>query len=516
MATSVTTPVSPRLSKSAAYTFAVIASLAALIAKWLLFPSIGLDSRYLLFVGVVSAAGWMGGLRPALLTLGLIGLGDLLVIGVQHQIFNAADWLLFMIVGGFVTAMSPVQRYSQEVIDLPHPPKPLHHNEQFHQEQERHRETGAALSVSQGMFEQLVKSVEDYAIFMLNPEGIVITWNLGAKRIKGYEDYEIIGSSFTRFYSPEDLSTGKPLRGLKKARDEGHFEDEGWRVRKDGTRFWASVVITAIRDEHGTLLGFAKVTRDNTQRRIAEQALQQAKNELEQRVLERSAANKELEAFSYSVSHDLRAPLRHLIGFSLALREDYDDKLDEEGKTYLRYIEEAGQRMEGLIDELLKLSQLTSGPLDIDEVDLTRLTKEIVAELEALNLAHKVKFIVEDTPQVWGDLTLLRVVLYNLLENAVKFSMRADEPEINFGSEMWDGRTVYYVRDNGVGFDTKYADRLFGPFQRLHAKEDFAGTGIGLATCQRILRRHGGRIWADAHAGQGATFFFTIGDAAVD
>jgi PAS domain S-box-containing protein len=393
--------------------------------------------------------------------------------------------------------------------------------QQLEREQERHRETGAALNVSQGLFEQLVKSVEDYAIFMLDPQGIVATWNLGARRIKGYMDDEIIGQSFTRFYTPEDLATGKPLRGLETARREGHFEDEGWRVRSDGTRFWASVVITAVRDDDGKLIGFAKVTRDNTQRRMAEQALQQAKNELEQRVMERSVANKELEAFSYSVSHDLRAPLRHLVGFSQALREDYGETLDDEGRVYLTHIEEAGQRMEGLIDELLKLSQLTSGPLDIGEVDLSEVAREIVAELESVNKDRSIndrviKFLIEDTPHVSGDLTLLRVVLYNLLENAAKFTARTENPVIEFGCTEGHEHVVYYVRDNGVGFDTKYADRLFGPFQRLHAKEDFAGTGIGLATCQRILRRHGGRIWADANTDQGATFYFTIGDASID
>jgi PAS domain S-box-containing protein len=513
------TSLAPRLSPLAAYSLGVTSSLLTLVARRLIFPSIGFEGWYLLFSGAVIAVTWIAGLRPGLVTLGLIAVSDLALSASQNQTIDAGAWLLFILLAGLAAAaISHPYRFRTTTIEAANlrDGSNAKNTILLHREQEQHRETGAALNVSQGMFEQLVKSVEDYAIFMLNPEGIVVTWNLGAKRIKGYKDEEIIGQSFTRFYTPEDLATGKPLRGLKTAREEGHFEDEGWRVRKDGTRFWASVVITAIRDESGTLLGFAKVTRDNTQRRIAEQALQQAKNELEQRVIERSTANRELEAFSYSVSHDLRAPLRHLMGFSQALREDYADALDEEGKTYLKHIEESGQRMEGLIDELLKLSQLTTGPLEISEIDLSKVAHEIVAELEALNKDRKIEFIVGDTPPISGDLTLLRVVLYNLLENAVKFTMRTDTPVVEFGTSVQAGRVVYYVRDNGIGFDTKYADRLFGPFQRLHAREDFAGTGIGLATCQRILRRHGGRIWADANSGQGAKFFFTVGDASVD
>jgi PAS domain S-box-containing protein len=370
----------------------------------------------------------------------------------------------------------------------------------------QHQKTSAALQQSNELFELLVTSVEDYAIFMLNPDGIVISWNKGAERIKGYKAEEIIGTSFTRFYTPEDVKIGVPLKALAAAIQEGHFEGEGFRVRKDGSTFFANVVITAVYNAAGELVGFAKVTRDATQRRAAEQALQNAKIELEQRVQERMNIIKELEAFSYSVSHDLRAPLRQVQGLSQAILEDYGDKLDEDGTNYITHLQTACSGMETLISELLKLSQLTMGSLDQQEINLSGLAREIAFELKALHPDRDLDFRIHNTAPVVGDRALLRVVLYNLFENSAKFTAPESKIIIEFGQREGS----FYVQDNGVGFDMQYVSRLFGPFQRLHTQSEFPGTGVGLATVQRIIRQHNGRIWVESELERGTTFYFTL------
>jgi signal transduction histidine kinase len=222
-------------------------------------------------------------------------------------------------------------------------------------------------------------------------------------------------------------------------------------------------------------------------------------------------SNRELEAFSYSVAHDLRAPLRGINGFSRALAEDLGDKLDDDCKDHLERIGAAAQRMGELIDALLGLSRVTRVELQRETVSLTRLAENILRQLQASQPDRKVEFIAQENVEAYGDAPLLRALLENLLGNAWKFTSTQAAARISFGSERKDGSSVYFVRDNGAGFDMAYAEKLFSPFQRLHAASEFAGTGIGLATVQRIVHRHGGRIWAEGAVGQGASFHFTLG-----
>ncbi len=233
---------------------------------------------------------------------------------------------------------------------------------------------------------------------------------------------------------------------------------------------------------------------------------------MKKRTAQLEAANKELEAFSYSVSHDLRAPLRGIDGFSKALLEDCGDKLDEVGKGYLERVRGSVARMGQLIDDLLKLSRISRAELSRRSVDLSAAAKELAAALQSLKEGadRAVTFIIQPGVVAQGDPRLVRVVLENLLNNAWKFTRKTSEARIEFGTLPGDGETAFFVRDNGAGFDMNYVGKLFGAFQRLHAPDEYEGTGIGLATVQRIVRRHGGRAWAEGQPGQGATFYFTL------
>ena len=249
------------------------------------------------------------------------------------------------------------------------------------------------------------------------------------------------------------------------------------------------------RDEIGMLAdSFNKMTED-----------------LQRRDIELAAVNEELEAFNYSVSHDLRSPLRSIDGFSQALLEDYGDKLDEQGKDYLGRTRAASQRMGILIDDLLNLSRVTRGDIRREQVDLSSIARLVATELQQEDSGRQVTFEVAEGAVTMGDPHLLRTVLDNLMGNAWKFTGNHPTATIEFGVTEKDGRPVYFVRDDGAGFDMAYAANLFGAFQRLHAMTEFSGTGIGLATVQRIIHRHGGRVWAEAEVEQGATFFFTLG-----
>jgi len=349
----------------------------------------------------------------------------------------------------------------------------------------------------------MVKHVEDYAIFMLDAEGRVATWNAGAERIKGYRADEIIGRHFACFYTPDDVRAGKPERLLQEAVSRGRCEDEAWRVRKDGSAFWANAVITALRDPHGTLLGFTKVTRDITERTRLEQEIQQHSVALE-------AANKELDAFSYSVAHDLRAPLRAIDGFSRVLLEEHAPTLPPEAQHYLNAVRRNSQRMGLLIDDLLAFSRLSRQPLNKQLVRPADLVRQCVDELRAEQQGRRVQIAIGDLPACQADPALLKHVWMNLMSNALKYTRKQEVAVIEVGSREQAGACVYFVKDNGVGIDMQYADKLFGVFQRLHRPEDYEGTGVGLAIVQRVIHRHGGRVWAEAAVNKGATFYFTF------
>ena len=255
---------------------------------------------------------------------------------------------------------------------------------------------------------------------------------------------------------------------------------------------------------------YRQLQREIGRRREGEHALRVLTSQLRQRSEAAEAANRELEAFSYSVSHDLRAPLRSVDGFSLALLEDYGSQLDEQAQSYLVRIRNATTRMASLIDDLLQLSRVNRGELGREEVDVSALAERVVADRRRQDPARSVAVTIRPEMIASADPRLLRIVLENLIENSWKFTARREHAEIEVGCQRSTNEIAFYVRDNGAGFDPAYADKLFGAFQRLHAVTDFPGTGIGLATVQRIVHRHGGRVWAEGSVDAGARFSFTL------
>jgi PAS domain S-box-containing protein len=367
------------------------------------------------------------------------------------------------------------------------------------------------LQESEERFRLLVEGVQDCAIFMLSPQGHVVSWNKGAERIKGYKADEIIGKHFSCFYPPEAIAQGKPEQELRTAMEQGHANEEGWRVRKDGQQFWANVEITAIFEEGGCLQGFAKITRDMTESKRSEQAIYDKNLELQEnaRVLARS--NSDLEAFSYSVSHDLRAPLRHILGFVDLLQKSAGPSLSEKSLRHLTTISQSAKRMGDLIDDLLAFSRLGQSEIQKTEVNLDGLVRETLADFQAETRERNIVWMIHALPVVRADRALLRLVLVNLISNAMKFTSARTEARIEIGfAPAGSGETAIFIRDNGAGFDPKYTEKLFGVFQRLHSQSEFEGTGIGLANVQRIIGRHGGRVWAEGVVDAGATFYFSL------
>ncbi|MCO5097690.1 MAG: PAS domain S-box protein [Rhodocyclaceae bacterium] len=286
----------------------------------------------------------------------------------------------------------------------------------------------------------------------------------------------------------------------------------------DGRIKFVHVRAETLLDADGKPVKVIGTTQDITEQQLAQQEIHRLNADLETRVRERTAelqsANKELESFAYSISHDLRAPLRGIDGFSHLLAEEYGERLDALGHSYLERVRAAAQRMGALIDDILELSRVTRMGMQRMRVDLSQLALEAAEERSRASPGHAVEFSIQPGCFASGDPQLLRVLMQNLIENAWKYSSREPAPQIAFGSETQDGEIAFFVRDNGVGFDMKYAGRLFTPFQRLHKPEEFEGTGIGLATVARVVHRHGGRVWVESAVGAGTTLRFTLGSAA--
>jgi PAS domain S-box-containing protein len=346
----------------------------------------------------------------------------------------------------------------------------------------------------------IVDSSDD-AVIGKTLNGMITTWNKGAERIFGYGAEEMIGKPISALLPPGRIGEEPAIIARLKV-GERVEPFEAVRRRKDGQDLNVSVTISPIHDARGNLIGASKVARDITDRKRSEEALANAKDAAE-------VANRELQSFSYSVAHDLRAPLRGIDGFSQVLLEDHAGQLDAEGRRYLGKVRESAQHMAQLIESLLTLARVTQTDIQRDRVDLSELVRAAAERLQRLQPERTIELSIARGLSDVGDSRLLGVAFDNLLGNAWKFTRNKSDARIEFGSSHQDGHVVYFVRDNGAGFDMAFASKLFGVFQRLHSSE-FEGTGIGLATVQRIVRRHGGRIWAEGSVDNGATFFFTL------
>ena len=353
----------------------------------------------------------------------------------------------------------------------------------------------------------------------IGPDGTITDLNAATEQATGYGRAELIGTEFSGYFTEPDLARA----GYEQAFRDGSARDYPLELRhRDGHITSVLYNAAVYRDPAGRVLGVVAAARDVTEANRTQAAQREAEAQvralhagLETRVRERTAdlerSNKNLEAFTYSVSHDLRAPLRGLSGFSEALVEDYSDRLDETGRGYAQRIQAASERMAALIDDLLQLSRVSRTEMNLGPVDLSAEVDAIVGELQASEPGRRVRFAIQDGVWVTADRGLIRTVVQNLVENAWKFTARRDAATIEFGTTPADDAKICcYVRDNGAGFDPAYADKLFQPFERLHEAADFPGTGIGLASVQRIIERHGGRTWAEGAVDRGATFYFTL------
>ena len=357
-------------------------------------------------------------------------------------------------------------------------------------------------SASFRLLSAIINSSDD-AIVGKTADGVITTWNPAAEKMYGYSAEEIVGQPATVLCDPDHVGEIKEI--LEKIRrGERVLHHETVRRRKDGTTFPVSVTVSPVHDEGGRLIGASSIARDFTEQHRVAAELRCWADELER-------ANQNLETFTYSVSHDLRAPLRAMGGFSAALLEECWDVLGDDGRGYAERIQAASEQMARLIDDLLHLSRVSRAEMHPQKVDLGAEANRIAEQLQRDEPDRRVNFAIQRPVWALADLTLIRTVLQNLLDNAWKFTSRRDDALIEFGTTpVGDARVCCYVRDNGVGFDPAYVGKLFTPFQRLHTTREFPGTGVGLASLRRIVERHRGRAWAEGAVGEGATIYFTL------
>jgi PAS domain S-box-containing protein len=369
---------------------------------------------------------------------------------------------------------------------------------------EQHAITSAFLS-------SIVESSDD-AIIGKDLTGRVVSWNAGAERIFGYDASEMVGSSIERLLAPD--RPDEERRILENARrGETHIYETA-RIRKNGTPVDLSLAVSPIRDGQGNIVGVSSISRDISERKRAEQQILRLNAELEHRVQTRTAeltaANQELEAFTYSVAHDLRAPLRHIDAFTRILQEDYAGSFPPDAAQLLDTIRRGSENMSRLVNDLLSLAHVGRQEMKSERISLNSIVDEVIGELARETQGREIDWQIARLPVIEGDPGLLKQVFANLLSNAVKYTRPRVRAVIEIGLQKAGGKWAIFVRDNGVGFDMKYAIKLFGVFQRLHRPDEFEGTGVGLAIVERVVKRHGGRIWAESGKNQGATFYFTL------
>lgn len=370
---------------------------------------------------------------------------------------------------------------------------------------------------SEERYHKMISEVEDYAILLLDRNGIIQNWNMGAEKIKGYKESEIVGRHFRVFYTPGDQEAHLPEKLMDEAAKMGKAIHEGWRQRKDGTLFWGSIVITALHSDQGAVIGFSKVTRDLTARRIMEEKLRRYAADLE-------FQNRELQQFAYAAAHDMKEPLRKLRFYNTSVMESLQGRLSDKEKQYLQRATNAAERMQILIDDLLTYSQTSTEGGAFGAVDLNQVLAE--ARVTYQDLIEETGTVVDagELPSIRGINFQMRQLFENLIGNSLKYRDPSRPPVIRITAKrdfiLPDGSTAtqgigaeYFrieIRDNGIGFENEKAGKIFDIFQRLDNRGKFPGTGIGLAICKRVIQNHNGFILADGEPGKGAAFTFYL------
>ncbi|HEY0866129.1 MAG TPA: PAS domain S-box protein [Fimbriimonas sp.] len=381
--------------------------------------------------------------------------------------------------------------------------------EQLRREIDRRKALERTLRHSEETFRSIFENAVEDAMILTDQDRKIIAWNTGAENITGWGAAEVVGKTADLIFTEEDQKAELPQAESELAIQHGRSQDNRWHRRKDGTRFWASGTMNVLRHTSGSPRGFLKIFRDETERKRLQELLEKSNEELETRVAERTSqlekAVEELEGFTYSISHDMRAPLRSMVANSHMLLEDYGSELPEEGRQHLDRVSKSALRMAQLVEDLLIFARLGQASVQLEDCDLGDIARDV-----ALGLDPDCRVEIEEGPDMSAkcDAALIRMVLQNLMENACKYRQRGEEGRIRFGREA----EAFFVRDEGIGFDMAYVDKIFQPFERLHRDAEYPGTGIGLANVKRVLDLHEGEVWAESEPGKGSTFYFTLGN----
>jgi len=476
------------------YGLAVVSVGVALAAALLLQHFHFRDASGLLLLFAVAVTAWYGGPGPAVLAaiVSLMSVAYFFVPPLYSLYIEATAIPYFIILAAFI-ALIPWFATIQRRVEA-----------EFRQARDK-----LEIEVAQRTQQASLLDLTHDTIFVRDINGIITYWNRGAEEFYGWTQKEAIGQR------PADLLHTlfpKPFEEIwEELVQTDRWEGELTHTKANGVEVIVASRWSLQRDQQGRPVAILETGNDITARKRWEQEIQALNQELAKRSSALEASNKELEAFAYSISHDLRAPLRHTAGFAELLSKSAASSLNEKSQRYLTMILEAAKRMGSLIDDLLAFSRISRAEAHNSNLSLKQLVQEAVAEVGQDASGRKIVWKIDPLPEWYGDRSMLRLALVNLISNAVKFTRTRPQAEIEVGcTEHKHDHVVLFVRDNGVGFDMKYSNKLFGVFQRLHPQEAFEGTGIGLATVQRIVHRHGGRVWAEATVNSGATFYFSL------
>jgi PAS domain S-box-containing protein len=450
--------------------------------------------EYPLYLFAIAVTVWYSGVGPAILAVVLSSLSFNYFFTEPRFSFyvNPTDlpyYLIFILFACLLTWFSAVRRRVEQQL--------LESQDSLRREVAERTQQASLLNLTHD------------TIFVRDMNDIITYWNRGAAELFGWTEDQAVGK-----HSHQLLQTGFPLP-MDEVREEllrtGRWEGELQKTKADGSRVFVASRWSLRQDEQGRPVAILETNNDISDRKHREEEIRKLNQELEKKTADLEASNKELEAFAYSVSHDLRAPLRHMVGYTELLQKNISSTLDEKSLRYMKTILESAKRMGTLIDDLLAFSRIGRAETRQRPVNMEELVKEVLLDVQRETEGRDITWTIGALPDAFGDRPMLRLALVNLIANAVKFTRTRPRAEIEISSmEKQKDAVVVFVRDNGVGFDMKYAHKLFGVFQRLHQAGTFEGTGIGLATVQRIIHRHGGRVWAEGVVDGGATFFFSL------